>query len=64
MNRFSRRSFLRSSAASLLAAPFVQLLEPRRAIAGGGPQRLLVFFTPNGTVPWRLWPETPRSTPS
>jgi len=53
----SRRRILRAGAASLLAAPFVRLLHGGTARAEGPPaKRLLVYFTPNGTVPSRLWP--------
>ena len=53
----SRRNFLHAGAASLLAAPFVRLLHGGSAHADGGvAKRLLVYFTPNGTVPARLWP--------
>jgi len=52
MAGFSRRRFLSASAATVLAAPFANLLSsPARAAADvGGARRLLVFFTPNGTV--------------
>lgn len=46
-----RRSLLRAGAASVLAAPFLDLLaRPARASTGAA-QRLLVFFSPNGTIP-------------
>ena len=53
----SRRRFVTSAGASLLAAPFVDLLSGTGARAqGAGRQakRLLIFFTPNGTIP-HLW---------
>ena len=46
----NRRNLLRFGAASLFAAPFTRLLEPSFAASGNGPSRLLLFFTPNGTV--------------
>lgn len=52
----SRRSFTAGVGAALLAAPFVELLTPRRARAAGKTaKRLVVVFNPNGTVPakWR-----------
>jgi hypothetical protein len=53
----SRRRFLRFGAASLLAAPFVRLLHGGSAFADGAPaKRLLVYFSPNGTIPNQLWP--------
>lgn len=51
MIRFSRREFLR---ASLLAAPFVSLLSRARAAGPRVADRLVVFYTPNGTV-HRFW---------
>lgn len=46
-----RRSFLRASGLSLVAAPFLHLLAPAaRAAASIGPKRLLVLFSPNGTI--------------
>lgn len=52
----SRRAFTAGVGAALLAAPFVELLAPRRARAAAGKaKRLVVVFNPNGTVPakWR-----------
>lgn len=52
----NRRQLLGYGGAALLAAPFVSLLGPKRALAGSGsPRRLAIFFSPNGTVPqhWR-----------
>ena len=51
--RMSRRQFTLGAGASLLAAPFVQLLtSPARAAesSAGAAKRLIIFFTPNGTV--------------
>lgn len=53
----SRRRFLMGSAAALFAAPFMNLLDAPRAHAAGGAKRLLVFFSPNGTV-HRHWRPT------
>lgn len=55
----SRRAFTASLGMSLLAAPFVGLLtRSRRAAAAPATaaRRLVVFFTPNGTVPARWRP--------
>ena len=52
----SRRRFLAGLGAATLAAPFCRLLLPEARAADGGPKRLLVVFTPNGTMPERLWP--------
>ena len=48
-----RTSLLRGLGIGLLAAPFVNLLRSPRTRAEGGPvgKRLIVFFSPNGTVP-------------
>ena len=48
----SRRKFLGGTCASLLAEPFLRLLA-----SGATPKRLVVFFSPNGTIPEYLWPE-------
>lgn len=53
-----RRQFLRLSAASLLAAPFVHLATSRaRGASPTEARRLLVFFSPNGTIPHRWSPQ-------
>ncbi|MCB9764522.1 MAG: DUF1552 domain-containing protein [Alphaproteobacteria bacterium] len=51
MPALSRRDLLRAGGLAALTAPFSRLLE-RRAIAAptGGARRLLVLFSPNGTV--------------
>lgn len=49
MNRFSRRTMLKSAAAPLLASPLVPLLEAHGQVASM-PRRLLLFFTPHGTI--------------
>lgn len=53
----TRRKFMAGVGASLLAAPFVQLLQPGRARAQESSRRLLIFFSPNGTV-HRFWRPT------
>jgi hypothetical protein len=54
----SRRHFLTSASAALLAAPFLNLLNGggvTRAQGAAAPaKRLLIFFSPNGTIP-QLW---------
>ena len=54
MHLLNRRKFLQAFATSAMAAPFVSLLnEPAHAAAKAQStdgQRLLVFFTPNGTI--------------
>ena len=53
---WSRRSLLRGGAAAVMAAPFLRLLDGRAVAAEGDASRLLVFFTPNGTVPNKWLP--------
>ena len=66
----SRRSFTAGLGAALLAAPFVGLLTRAgraHAATGRTAKRLVVFFTPNGTVPARWRPsgtETAWSLPA
>lgn len=54
MMKLSRRQFHFGLGASLLAAPFVNLLRggvrPARAAEAGRASRLIIFFSPNGTV--------------
>jgi hypothetical protein len=52
MHRIDRRRFLQAGATGVLAAPFVRLLNnPAHASTEvGEAARLLVFFTPNGTI--------------
>lgn len=47
-----RRSLLRGLGIGLVAAPFLNLLSaPRSRAEGAAARRLIVFFSPNGTVP-------------
>ncbi len=47
----NRRRLLRSSAAFLFAAPFARMVtQPARAACPGAAKRLLIFFSPNGTI--------------
>lgn len=54
-----RRQFLAGAGASLVMAPFASLLRPRPARAGNPKvaDRLILFFSPNGTV-HRFWRPT------
>ena len=52
----TRRQFLAGVGGAALAAPFARLLTPTARADASMARRLLVFFTPNGTVPDRLWP--------
>ena len=57
----SRRSFVASLGLAAIAAPFARLVTSvGRAQAAAGPtaKRLVVFFTPNGTVPARWRPSS------
>jgi hypothetical protein len=50
-----RRDFL-SAAALGAAAPFVPFLNQRAEAASGFPRRLLLVFSPNGTLESQFWP--------
>ena len=52
----SRRALLRLGAASLIAAPFQRLLIPRARAATAPARRLLIYFSPNGTIPAQWTP--------
>jgi len=56
----SRRQFLRDLGIGVAAAPFVCGLSSLRASEGaaGGPRkRLVIMFSPNGTLPKEFWPD-------
>ena len=55
----TRRDFLRQLGLTAGALPFITNLESFAARGGNPPrkQRLVVLFSPNGTVPWDFWPE-------
>jgi hypothetical protein len=57
MKRFGRRQFTAGLGVSLLASPLLRLLSGEAHAATPGPRRLLVVFTPNGTV-HRHWRPT------
>src|SRR6478609_9419360 len=52
-NRFqlSRRALLRGLAGVAVGLPLLEVMSDRRAAAAGPPKRLVIFFSPNGTVP-------------
>ncbi|MEC8381265.1 MAG: DUF1552 domain-containing protein [Myxococcota bacterium] len=57
MSIYSRRKLFKGFGGALLAPSFYRLLsQPAFAQESTLPKRLLVFFTPNGTIPHRLWP--------
>lgn len=51
--RIHRRTFLRGAGGIAIALPFLDIMQPRKARAGGNepPKRLVLFFTANGTQP-------------
>ena len=55
----NRREFLKTAGLSAAALPFLGNL-PTLGFAGDPAprkKRLVVVFTPNGTIPWEFWPE-------
>lgn len=52
-----RRQFLRQLGVSSAALPFLSGLPDLNAAEGSKGKRLIIMFTPNGTVPWEFWPE-------
>lgn len=59
MNVTNRRSFLRNLGVSAAALPFVGMLPSLTgADLGVRRQRLIIMFSPNGTLPADFWPET------
>lgn len=58
MNSTTRRSFLNSLGVSAAALPFLSGLPDLTAADGQKKkQRLIIMFSPNGTIPWEFWPE-------
>ncbi|MEM9460998.1 MAG: DUF1552 domain-containing protein [Myxococcota bacterium] len=56
--RMSRRTLMRGLAAGLVSAPGLTALYGGRAMAAGGaPRRLVIYWSPNGTVPNRFFPQ-------
>lgn len=54
----SRRQFLRDLGVSAAALPFLSGLPGLSAAEGGArKQRLIIMFSPNGTIPWEFWPD-------
>jgi hypothetical protein len=57
MSYASRRTFLKSLGLSAAALPFVTGLPGLAAPSAKKKQRLVVLFSPDGTVPWNFWPK-------
>src|SRR5690606_32702745 len=54
----NRRTFLRELGVGAAAVPFLSGLSSLRASAPGRPcQRLVIMFSPNGTLPSEFWPD-------
>ena len=55
----SRRHFLKNLGLGAAALPFISNLSAfaSRAALNSRKQRLVVMFSPNGTVPWDFWPD-------
>lgn len=56
--RLSRRHLLRGLGSAAIGLPLLDAMRSDRARAGGleGPKRLIIMYTPNGTVPKNFWP--------
>ncbi|MBI1839857.1 MAG: DUF1552 domain-containing protein [Verrucomicrobia bacterium] len=58
MNTFHRRHFLKTMGLSAATLPFIVGLPSLGLAAPARPrQRLIILFSPNGTIPSRFWPE-------
>jgi hypothetical protein len=58
MNRIHRREFIRQAGFSAAVLPFIVGLPSLALAAPARPrQRLIVVFTPNGTIPQAFWPD-------
>jgi hypothetical protein len=55
LRRSSRRTFLKAACAGALAYPLLWRYQ-RSALAAPAPKRLVVFWTPQGTVQDKFWP--------
>jgi hypothetical protein len=55
----TRRQFLRKLGVGAAALPFISNLNTFASslMATTRKQRLVVMFSPNGTVPWDFWPD-------
>ena len=53
----NRRQFLKHLGASSAALPFLTGLPGLQAAQEAGKKRLIIMFSPNGTIPWEFWPD-------
>ena len=53
----TRREFLRHLGVSSATLPFLSGLPGLNAAEGRQGKRLIIMFSPNGTIPWEFWPE-------
>jgi hypothetical protein len=53
----TRRRFIGGLSSSILASPFLRFLNQEALANEGIPKRLVVFFSPNGTIHEHLWPQ-------
>lgn len=63
MSPVKRRSFLRDMGFSATALPFLAGLPSLQAKEGKARQRLVIMFTPNGTLPPHYWPDKTDENP-
>ncbi|MBT3596636.1 MAG: DUF1552 domain-containing protein [Verrucomicrobia bacterium] len=59
-NIFNRRRFLRDLGLGAATLPFISglpSLNASKALTGAAPKRLVVMFSPNGTLPDEFWPD-------
>jgi len=59
----TRRDFLRHLGVSSAALPFLSGLPGLNAAEGKKGKRLIIMFSPNGTVPWEFWPDEAEGSP-
>jgi hypothetical protein len=53
----NRRQFLKHLGASSAVLPFLTGLPGLQAAQEAGKKRLIIMFSPNGTIPWEFWPD-------
>ncbi|MBP6783434.1 MAG: DUF1552 domain-containing protein, partial [Verrucomicrobiales bacterium] len=54
---YNRRQFLRQLGVSSAALPFLSGLPGLNAAEGKKGRRLIIMFSPNGTIPGEFWPD-------